>query len=638
MAGKRDPKLETEQWVDGTDDPLPAQPAPAGHHSLAEGARGLLHAHLTTKLLDGLKRRNVGRIAILYLGICWVILEPVHVIFHMLGVPEWVNRLVVVAMALGFPIALVTAWIYEVTPPGLPREAVLEARHRFLHRTSRRLNRALAAVAAFMTVYFLLYYFWLGKHLAEPVAEEVREERVEGEGAAMSLRSIAVLPFLDMSQNKDQEYLSDGLAEELLNLLAKIPELRVAARTSAFAFRDKAEDIPSVARKLHVAHVLEGSVRKAGNRVRITAQLIRADSGYHLWSETYDRDLTDIFRLQDEIASAVVQALKVTLLSGGLPEHVAPRNPEAYNLYLQGRFHADLHTKDGLEQAIDCYQRAVKLDPGYEPAWTALSIAYGNVMGRGLMAPEQALAKSRETAKVALELDPKSARAHMALGYIHMNYDWDFAAADQEFKQALALEPGNASVLNAAANLALVLGRTSDGAKLYQHALARDPLRASSFSNLGVAYYANGQLEPAEAAFRRSIELQPGAGYTHNGLGLVLLERGQLPAALEEMQHESDETWRLQGLAVVYVAMGWRSDAERTLTILTQKFGKDAPYAVATVYGFRGEADPSFKWLDKAYADRDGTLTAIKADPLMKKIVADPRYAALLAKVGLPPD
>ena len=306
------------------------------------------------KFLEKLRRRNVGRVALLYVGICWIILEPVHVVFHMLAVPEWINRLVVVGMALGFPVAILIAWIYEVTPEGLKPSTAVDPHRSLLQRTGQRLNRAILGVLGVMVAYFFVYHFWLGRYIAEPVMEQAHQESGTAEpAAAVAQRSIAVLPFVDMSQSKDQEYLSDGLAEELLNLLAKIPELRVAARTSAFAFKNKPEDIQSIARKLHVAHVLEGSVRKSGTRVRITAQLIRADSGYHLWSETYDRDLNDIFSLQDEIAGAVVQGLKVTLLGGTLPVRTAPKNPEAYNLYLQGRFAADQHTKKSLESALD---------------------------------------------------------------------------------------------------------------------------------------------------------------------------------------------------------------------------------------------------------------------------------------------
>jgi TolB-like protein/Tfp pilus assembly protein PilF len=604
----------------------------AGSH--AEGV-GSLHL----RFLEKLRQHQVGRIALLYVGVCWVILDPVHVVFHMLAVPEWASRLVIICMVLGFPIAVTLAWIYaSVGPPGLQAGA-LQERRSVLRRLNRRLNRAIAAVALFMVVYVLLYHFWLGKHITEPISEEASAGAVAQalQGVPVPQRSIAVLPFVDMSQARDQQYLADGLAEELLNLLANIPELRVAARTSSFAFKDKAEDMTAIARDLHVAHVLEGSVRKSGNKVRITAQLIRADSGYHLWSETYDRTLDDIFQLQDQIAGSVVQALKVKLLGGNLPERAAPANLEAYNLYLQGRFFAGLHTREGFTQAIDYLERAIKLDKGYEPYWTELSIVYGDMAARGFMPAEQALPKARDAARIALDLNPRSARAHVAAGYLHMNDDWDWAAADREIGQALALEPGSADVLHAAGSLYLVLGRVSDSVRMFLAALQRDPLRASSYSNLGVAYFADGRLPDAEQAFRKSIQLRPAAGYTHNGLGLVLLWRGAPAAALEEMSRETDEMWRLEGLALVHAAMHQRAQSDAALAELTTKFHKESPYVIATVYGYRGEADAAFSWLERALHERDATLTSIKSDPLFGGIKSDPRYAGLLQQAGLPP-
>ncbi len=601
----------------------PAAPAPAPAAAAAH------------PLIDKLRQHHVGRVALLYLGVCWVILEPVHVVFHMLAVPEWINRLVIVLMVLGFPIALITAWGYSSQPRN-PAEQ--HERRTGLRRLNRRLNSAIGAIAVLMVLYFLLYHFWLGKHITEPISEEARAgaDAEPIAGAPVPQRSIAVLPFLDMSQAKDQEYLADGLAEELLNLLVQVPELRVAARTSSFTFRDKAADVPKIAKELHVAHVLEGSVRKAGDKVRITAQLIRADSGYELWSETYDGTLDDIFKLQDRIAGSVVQALKVKLLGGALPERAAPANVDAYNLYLQGRFFAGLHTKEGFAQAVDYLERAVKLDPSYEPLWTELSIVYGDMAARGFMPPEQALPKARTAVQQALRLNTKSARAHVAMGYLHMNDDWDWAAADSEMSQALALEPGSSDVLHAAGSLDLVLGRVDAAVKAFLAALQRDPLRASSYSNLGVAYFAGGRLAEAEGAFRKSIELRPAAAYTHNGLGLVLLWRGDLKGALEAMQQETDDMWRLEGMALVYFAMHRSADSDAALAELTQKFAKESPYVVATVYGYRGEVDRAFTWLDRALAERDATLTTIKSDPLFAKIKTDPRYAALLTKARLP--
>ena len=310
--------------------------------------------------------------------------------------------------------------------------------------------------------------------------------------------------------------------------------------------------------------------------------------------------------------------------------------PEAYNLYLQGKFLADLHTKESLEKAIDYFRRATRLDPAYEPTWTALSFAYSDTGARGFVSSGQALAQARESAAQALKLDPKSARAHVALGLIHMNIDWDWAAADREFKQALEYDPGNATVLSLGGYLELAFGHTSRAATLFQQALARDPLHASSYNNLGIAYYAEGRLAESEAAFRKSIELRPAQSYTHSGLGLALLSQGKRDQARAEMGHESDEGWRREGLAIANHALGRRAEADAALAELTAKFAKDAPYSIATVHAYRGERDLAFQWLDRAVAERDGTLASIKVDPLLKPLVGDPRYAALLKHLGLP--
>jgi adenylate cyclase len=618
-------------------EPHGAAGAPPAGSKLPSDQAAHHHPHLQFRLIERFKQHHVGRVIVLYLGVCWLMLDPAHVVFDMLRVPEWADRLVVIVMALGFPVAVITAWIYAVTPAGLPVGA-LDERRSLLRRTSRRLNRAIGAVATLLVLYFLLYHFWPGMFETEPISKARTDvDTALLPGAPVPQHSIAVLPFADLSQAHDQQYLADGLAEELGNLLDHIPELRVAARTSAFAFRNKSEDIRTVAKELRVANILEGSIQKAGNRVRITAQLIRADSGYDLWSESYNKSLDDIFALQDQIADAVVQALKVKLLGGSLPDRAAPTNLEAYNLYLQGKFLAGLHTEEGLTAARDNLQHALMIDESYEPTWTELSIVYDDMAARGFMPAEQALAKSRDAVQRAIELNPKSARAHVALGYLHMNDDWDWVEADREIRQALALEPGNADVLHAAGTLDLVLGRTNESVSVLRAALERDPARASSYSNLGVAYFAVGQLDDAERAFRKSIELRPAAGYTHNGLGLVLLWRRQTQAALEEMNRETDAMWRLEGLALVYAAMGRTADSDRTLGQLISKFEKASPYVIATVYGYRGEADQAFAWLNRALAARDATLTSIKSDPLFRKLQSDPRYAALLKKTGLPP-
>ncbi len=505
------------------------------------------------------------------------------------------------------------------------------------------LTNSRAAMAAVVLISVALAYlfadrFWLSRLPAATTADAAGAAATKAAAGqpVVSDRAIAVMPFADLSEKKDQEYFADGLAEELIDLLAKVPDLRVAARTSSFFYKSKQTTIADVARSLGVAHVLEGSVRKSGNILRVSAQLIRADNGFHVWSETYDRKVDDVFKVQDDIATAVVTALKVSLFDKPLAKATPAANSEAYNEYLQGRFFGQLHTRNGTEKALKHFQAAIKRDPTYEPSWSGLAFAYSDAAVSGVMKVSEATAKAREAAMRALALDAKSPRAHVALGLIHMNEDWDWVAADREFSQALTEDPGNATVLVASGALDLSLGRTARAATLFQQAVDRDPLHASSFSNLGIAYFADGRYDEAEAAFRKSLELKPGQGYSHNGLALVLLAKNQPDAALAEMRQEPDDSWRLQGLAIVQHALGHHAESDAALTELSQKFAEDAPYQIATVHAYRGNSDEAFRWLERAYAGRDSTLASIKVDPLLKRLTTDPRYAALLARLKLP--
>jgi serine/threonine protein kinase/Tfp pilus assembly protein PilF len=485
-------------------------------------------------------------------------------------------------------------------------------------------------VAAGLT-YLALDKLWVSRHSVAVVADDAIHLN-----PALGAKSIAVLPLTNESGEASQQYFSDGISEDLITALSQFPGLKVIGRTSAFQFRDSKEDSRSIGVKLGVAHLLEGSVRRSGEMVRVSAELIDTADGSTQWSERYDRPYKGLFALQDEITLAVAQALKVKLLANSLPARQAPGNQEAYNLYLQGRFLAGLHTKEGFAEAIDYLERAIKLDPSYEPLWTELSIVYANMKARGFMPSAEAFPKAHDAVREALKLNPKSARAYVALGYLHMTDDWDWAAADREIGEAFTLEPGSADVLHAAGTLDLVLGRVSESVRMFLLALERDPLRASSYSNLGVAYLTDGRLAEAEQAFRKSIQMRPAAGYTHNGLGLVLLWKGELSAALGEMKQETDEAWRLEGQALVYWAMHRRVESDKALAELIAKFQKQSPYVIATVYGYRGEANPAFQLLEHALSERDATLTSIKADPLFSKIRSDPRYATLLQRAGLP--
>jgi TolB-like protein len=441
-----------------------------------------------------------------------------------------------------------------------------------------------------------------------------------------------VLPFSDLSPAKDEEYFSDGLAEELLNSLVRIPGLRVAARTSSFQFKGENEDLRGIGRKLNVATVLEGSVRKQGERVRIGVQLVQVSSGFHLWSDMYDRDLTDIFAVQEEIARSVAGSLKVTLLEGKAPSPRAT-SIEAYNAYLQGKyFHARL-TKENLEKAITYYEQASHLDPSYAPAWAALSRALS--VHAAAYGPVEQFSAARKAAERALALDPSLADAHAALGEIKLDYDWDWAGADAAYEQALALEKGNAEIVERAASLAATLNRFEEALPLSRRAVELDPLRASARQSLAFNAWWSGRLDEAEAAVRSGLEADPDFPWLHTLLGRVYLARSRPGEALTEAERDPSPIFRLQGLALVYHALHRTRESDQALAELISKYGPIAAFQIAEVYAFRGEVDRAFTWLERAYVQHDGGLTFVKGDPLLANLAGDQRYVAFLKKMGL---
>jgi eukaryotic-like serine/threonine-protein kinase len=456
--------------------------------------------------------------------------------------------------------------------------------------------------------------------------------RTKKSPAARITPSIAVLPFADLSPGKDQEYFSDGLAEELLNSLVKIQGLHVAARTSSFQFKGKNEDLRVIGQKLNVAAVLEGSVRKQGQRVRISAQLIQVSDGFHLWSEAYDRDLTDIFAVQEEIARSVAGSLRVTLLGEKAPSPRAT-SVEAYNAYLQGKYFYVRPTKENLERAIAYNEQAIRLDPNYAPAWAALSKVHS--FQAGAYGPVQEYSRAREAAERALTLDPNLADAHAAMGEIKLNYDWDWTGADGSFQRALALEPGNAEIVQGAADPAASLNHFEEALSLCRRAVELDPLRASAHHALAFHAWWAGRLDEAEGAIRKGLELDPQYLWLHTVLSRVYLARSRPQEALAEAERDTKPEFRLQGLALAYHALARKQESDRALAELIAKNQKDAAFQIAEVYAFRGEADAAFTWLERAYEQRDPGLTNFKGDPLLKNLERDPRYAAFLKKMRL---
>ena len=405
--------------------------------------------------------------------------------------------------------------------------------------------------------------------------------------------------------------------------------------TSSFQFKGKTEDLRAIGRKLNVATLLEGSVRKAGNRVRITAQLMNAGDGFHLWSETYDRELDDIFAVQDEISRAVANALKVTLLDR---EKAGSRgsNAAAFNLYLQGEYFFDLSTTEGQLKAISYYKQALQRDQGYARPWVGLAEVSCHQADWGNVPFDEGYSQARREAEKALLLDPGLAEAHAVLGHIRTHYDWDWTGADAALKRALELDPGNTEIVSRASFLALALGRFDEARQLSSRAVELDPLNGLAHYRFGIYHLYAGQIDEAEAAFRKLLELNPQFGAGHFFLGRVYLARFRAEPALQEMEQEREPSWRRVGLALTYHALRKKKQADAALAELSEKDHGGAAFQIAEVYAFRGEANKAFEWLERAYTQRDPGLAEMMGDPLLKSIEGDPRYKAFLKKMRLP--
>ncbi len=588
-------------------------------------------------LLNELKRRNVIRIAGLYLAGAWLIVQVANNVMPAFDWPAWVLRAVIILLAIGFLPALVFAWAFEFTPEGLKRERDVERARSIAPQTGKRLDRVIMVVLALALGYFAVDKFLLAPRRA---AEQVRAAREAGRSEARvesyGDKSIAVLPFVNMSADKDQEYFADGISEELLNLLAKIEQLRVTSRSSAFSFKGQNFEIPEIARRLNVAHVLEGSVRKAGDEVRITAQLIDARSDTQLWSETWDRPIDDIFAVQDEIATAVVAQLKLELL-GAAPK-TNPVDPKAYSLYLQARQLWQYRTPEGLERSIALYRQALAIDANDAAAWSGLAAGYISQAGDGLRPIEEGYSLAREAVQKALAIDPDYAPAHGLLGRIAMECDGDPAAAARHLTHALALEPNNAEIIRIAAYLARSLGRFDTAIALGEYVTARDPVNAVGYVNLAYQYSYAGRLDDAIASHRTALSLSPGYSGAQYLIGMALLRKGDPAGALAAIQEETNETWRLIGLPMAWHALGMQVESDAALAELFRKDETSWAYNIAYVMAFRGEADRAFEWLDKAVAYHDTGLAEIAVDLLFANLHQDPRWLPFLRRLGKAPE
>jgi TolB-like protein/DNA-binding winged helix-turn-helix (wHTH) protein/Tfp pilus assembly protein PilF len=476
--------------------------------------------------------------------------------------------------------------------------------------------------------------------LAAVVLDKLRRSRSSQHPAtaattAATERSIAVLPFVDMSEKKDQEYFADGMAEEIIDLLAKIPAIKVIGRTSSFQFKGKNEDLRTIGAKLGVAYVLEGSVRRSADRVRVTAQLVDTRDGAHLWSETYDRPASDVLQLQGEIATTLSRSLEIGIGADRLQSARRLKNDEAYDLYLRGRYAAERGDTDGMTAAATYLRQALDADPTFADAALALALTYYGQANTSL-ASSGVFEQARQAAESALRLDPGLGLAHAVLGGIHTDYDWNWSAADREFKQAIALAPHNGLALTIAADLPISLGHLDVARQMLKEALAYDPLSAVAYINLAWTELCSGRYAETEAAARRALEIDPSFDWGHIYVGDALLWSGDPEAAVVEMKRESDPIGQALGLALAYYALGRAADSDGALSKLTAEGAGNYAYEIAEVYAYRGERDDALKWLDRAYVQRDATLRWITRDPSFAKLESDPRYKAFVRKMNRP--
>ncbi len=586
-----------------------AAAAPVAAHSMSVWAR--------------IKEHKVAQWTIAYAAVAYTTLHGTEMVVSAFEWPHLLVRIVTLLLILGLPLVATIGWYHG-------------------HRAQPRVSAAELTIITVLLVIAGAALWYFGRPAQEHAAAKVgamahtTAQAVSLAPATPAEKSIAVLPFTDMSEEKNQEYFADGISEELLNLLAQIQELRVIARTSSFSFKGKEVDIAEIAHKLNVANVLQGSVRKSGDTLRVTAQLVRASDSSHLWSQRYDRKMSDVFAVQDEIATAVVAQLKIKLLGAAPKTRVT--DPRAYALFLKAREAMRQYNPEGFEQAIELYRQALAIDPTYAPAWHGLADAHYSKIYFGVITTDEGLPLALASVQQALASDPGYAPAYARVAMIEGNIERDLAAAARHLEQGLALDPANLDVISAAGWIARRLGRLEQAIVLAEYLVARDPVNPEGHDRLAYVYISAGRLDEALAEFRTVLTLSPASTAIHEQIGEVLLQKGEAKVALAEIQQEPDETWRLVGLSMAYHALGRKAESDAALDELIRKHEQTMTTPIVYVLVYRGEADRAFEWLDKAVKYRDPALGSIPFDPTLESLHSDPRWLPLLRRLGMAPE
>ena len=573
--------------------------------------------------LGELKRRKVYKVAAAYAVGAWLIIQAADILLPVFEAPDWAMKALISAIALGFPVAAILSWAFDLTSEGIVRTGSSSPDAKPSRHTGRKLTASIFA-GAIMGLALTLFSNFRG--------ESIRKAEVES-------KSIAVLPFVNASEDETQEYFSDGLAEEMITGLTQIPELRVIGRSSSFRFKGRSDDARAVGQALGVGNLLEGTVRRAGNRVRISVSLVNAADGAQRWSETYDRELKDIFSVQEEIARAVADKLRVALFGNEIKATAEPSNQnlEAYNEFLLGQYHFGQFNVESTRRAIEHYTAAVRIDPQYARAYGELAWSYcrlGFFTGAG---GREAFAQGRAAAERALQLGPDVASAYSALAYIHMNLDWNLPAAEAVLARAGEAAQKDPRIKNTLAILRTYQNRTEEALVLRRQAVELDPLDVILKGNLATVLTILGRYDEAERVARRALELQPNSSLNHYLIARIEILRGNPDAALREAQLESGAIYRDLGIALAHTARGNRAASDAALATMIERHGADNPFRVSLIYALRGEADKVFEWLERAYEAHDPRVINTTSEDLLKPYHSDPRFIAFCRKVGLTP-
>jgi len=574
-----------------------------------------------------LKRRNVYKVAVPYAVVGWLLIQVATQVFPFLEIPNWAIRFVIFITALGFPIALVIAWAFELTPEGIKRTEAADAARQ---RSRGFIWIAVVVIAATLS----LGLFSLGRYTAGTSTPQ-------SSGPATTSnpqKSIAVLPLVNTSGDPSNEYFSDGLSEELIAVLAKIPELKVIGRSSSFFFKGKSSDSAAIGQKLGVANLIEGSVRKQGDRVRIVAELISATDGRSLWSETYDRELKDVFAVQAEIAKSVADQMKVKLLGERQQSDAAPSNQNlaAHNAVLQADFYFQQLTPESVRRAIQFLEEAVRLDPNYALAYAKLSQAWRQYAASFATddAPK-AYEEARRTAERAVSLAPDLADVRMAVGFLAFTPDLDFRAAEKEFRHVLKYAPNHAAAKAYLGASLSAQGRLVEAERTCREAVALDPLGTSSWYNIGRVVVGLGRYKEAEELFRKGLEIQPQPSRFHSYLALLDIVQNHPTQAMSNARLETEGFWRDYATALVQQTQDDRVVADAALKDFIARNSNGGAFQIAVLYAARKEADEMFKWLETAYATHDSGLSQMAVTPFFLPYVNDSRFVALCQKLNV---